>query len=121
MTPFSRTAEEANQLCRSPLLHWYRITGQLRLEETSGGLQPKLLLQARAAPTSELVTQSFIQSGPENLQGHRLYYSAGQLVPLLHCPNGEKGFSYILKHVVSIASMLPEYQISWVRLTFQIH
>ena len=60
---------------------------------------------------SELVTQSFIQSGLENLQGYRLYYLAGQPVGLLDYPNGEKGFSYVLKHVVFIAFMLPEYQI----------
>lgn len=57
---------------------------------------------------SDTVTQSFIQSGLENLQG---YYLAGQPVPLRDYPNGEKGFPYVLKYMEFIAFMLPEYQI----------
>jgi len=60
---------------------------------------------------SDLVIQSFIRSGIENLQGYKLYYLARQPVPLLDCPNGEKGFPYVLKHVVFIPSMLRKYQI----------
>lgn len=60
------------------------------MEGSLGGLQSKLLLRAGSAMTLDQGAHSFIQLGPENLQGWRQPNLSGQPTPLPASPQREK-------------------------------
>lgn len=71
-----------------------RIIMQLRLDQTSGGLQLSLLLKAGSACSQTQVTQGFIKSRHENLQGWRETAQLGDFIQCLTLLVG-KDFSFI--------------------------
>lgn len=64
---------------------------------------------------SDHVAQGFVQSGPENIQGCRLYNLSEQPSPTTDCPRGEKGFPSmwsipLLFEFMPIVSCVPTMQ-----------